>query len=297
MKYILIFLFLFQVMTYGQEETPEKELTPEEALQEFTETLKISPPKSGYVEFPNGSGVDLPEGYVFYDAESGDKILQAWGNPPSNLGGEEAFQGLIFSNKYAVVGEDGVTVSVTTNTLGYISDEEADDYDYDEILSSLQEGAESVNPSRVEQGYPTVKIVNWAVAPSYEKSSKKLYFAKELEFGGDPEHTLNYDIHVLGRKGYVSLGFIASMKDLAFIEKERVTLLAAVNYKKGYRYSDYEDGDKVAEKDFGSLITGSNVVIAGGILALILRFKKFLIIGFIAVAAFVGKIFGKKDTA
>jgi uncharacterized membrane-anchored protein len=37
-----------------------------------------------------------------------------------------------------------------------------------------------------------------------------MYWAKEINFGGDSENTLNYNIRVLGRKGVLLLNFIAA---------------------------------------------------------------------------------------
>ena len=295
MKQLLMLLLAFQLVSYGQKNDSATEQTAEESLQRNIKKLKIKPPQTGTNSLSNGAEVVLPEGYVYYDAQSGNKILQDWGNPPSTTSGPQAFQGLIFSGKYTLMGEPGLTISVDSNTMGFISDEDADDYDYDDILESLQESAEASNEARKQQGYSTIKIIGWAAKPSYDKQSKKLYFAKELQFDGSSEHTLNYDIHVLGRRGFVKLSFIGGMSDLSYVEKERSEILTAVNYKKGYKYSEFKEGDKVAESDFGSLLTGGNIAIAGGILAVLLKFKKLLIIGVLAIGAFIGKIFKRQE--
>ena len=59
--------------------------------------------------------------------------------------------------------------------------------------------------------------------PSYDAAAHKLYWAKELMFGTDMDHTLNYNIRVLGRRGVLVLNAVAEMKQLAVIRTRRTT--------------------------------------------------------------------------
>ncbi len=60
----------------------------------------------------------------------------------------------------------------------------------------------------------------------------KLYRAKELMFSTDMDHTLNYNIRVLGRRGILVLNAVALMKQLPVIRAQANDVLAAVEFTK-----------------------------------------------------------------
>lgn len=48
--------------------------------------------------------------------------------------------------------------------------------------------------------------MGWAEPPSYDAPAHKMYWAKDLLFSGNTEHTLNYNIRILGRRGVLGHG-------------------------------------------------------------------------------------------
>src|SRR5207247_2241570 len=113
-----------------------------------------------------------------------------------------------------------------------------------------------------------------------------LYWAKELAFG-DSEHTLNYNIRILGRRGVLVLNAVADMKQLASIRRETRALLPAVEFEQGHRYSDFLPGkDRAAAYGITGLIVGATAAKAGFFKAFwvaLLAFKKFLVVGLAAL--------------
>ena len=87
--------------------------------------------------------------------------------------------------------EKGWAVVVTFSDDGYVSDEDAASTDYAQLLAELKEGTKDENAERKRQGFETVDLVGWAVPPRYDAASKKFYWAKELAFEGNDQHTLN----------------------------------------------------------------------------------------------------------
>ncbi|MEM8713584.1 MAG: DUF2167 domain-containing protein [Planctomycetota bacterium] len=139
----------------------------------------------------------------------------------------------------------GVIVSIDES--GYVSDEDAADIDCDELLDSMKADSRDSNDARREAGYPTVELVGWAEAPRYDASEKKLYWAKELNFEGSDEAVLNYDVRVLGRRGYLQLQAVAPMSSVDEVHAGMKTLLPVTNFTEGSRYSDFDSSiDKVA---------------------------------------------------
>ncbi|MFV0476999.1 MAG: DUF2167 domain-containing protein [Parahaliea sp.] len=97
-----------------------------------------------------------------------------------------------------------------------------------------------------------MELVGWASAPYYDKSEHKLHWAQEIRFGDAPVNTLNYNIRILGRKGYLVLNFIADMDQKPQIEANIDSILALAEFNPGYRYSEFDPGiDKVAAYGIG----------------------------------------------
>ena len=89
---------------------------------------------------------------------------------------------------------DGVRLSFEDD--GYVSDADAAEMDYDEVLSGMQADTAASNESRMEQGYGSIELIGWAEDPHYDPESHKLYWAKELRFGDAEVNTLNYNIFI-----------------------------------------------------------------------------------------------------
>ena len=179
---------------------------------------------------------------------------------------------------------------------GYIEDEDAEDLDYDDLLEEMQSDAQLGNEQRTTLGYPTIDLVGWAASPFYDNENHKLHWAKELKFEGDETNTLNYNIRVLGRKGYLTLNVIGDMEVLSDVQQNLDPILASTTFNSGHRYSDFNpDIDTVAAYGIGGLIAGK-VLAKAGFFAVLLKFWKFIAIGAVALfAGFKKKVFGSKE--
>ena len=163
----------------------------------------------------------------------------------------------------------------------------------------MKESFAEGNKIRVEKGYPTMDFVGWASTPFYDEANKKLHWAKELKFEGSPINTLNYNIRILGRKGFLELNAIGEMTMLDEIKNNIDPILGSVNFNDGNRYSDFNpDIDKVAAYGIGGLIAGK-LLAKAGLLAkigiILAKFWKIIALAFIGLFAGMKKFFGKKD--
>jgi uncharacterized membrane-anchored protein len=145
-------------------------------------------------------------------------------------------------------------------------------------------------------------LLGWAEPPHYDATSHKLYWAKELKFGAAQDHTLNYAIRILGRRGVLQLNAVSSIGQLAAVKEGTPDVLAAVEFNEGHRYTDYLPGtDKAAAYGIGGLILGSAAAKAGlfkGIWLALLASKKLIFGGLVALGALVKKFLGgNKDAA
>ena len=239
--------------------------------------------------------LDLSGGFRFLAGDDAQRVLSdLWGNPP-----DEDVVGMLVPQGVSLVAKNAWVVVVSYSSDGYVSDSEASTIDYEKMMRDMQESARDSNPQRRKQGYPEIEIVGWATPPRYDAASNKLYWAKELNFAGAPKHTLNYDIRVLGRGGYLSFNAVAGMDQLAMVQERMPRVLDMAQFDAGQRYTDFNSTtDKVAAYGIGALVAGAIAAKAGlfaKLLALLIAFKKFIIIGFVAVAAAVRKFFTRSS--
>jgi len=291
---------LFEKAGRGSELEPHEQAIVEAFARAAAERLEAGLHyQTGDVEIGNGLAVlHLGEGFRYLDPDQANRILvDAWDNPPG-----EPTLGMIFPADVSPLDpERGWGVVVTFAADGYVEDDDADDIDYDELLAQMQADAAAANPGRRSQGYPSVRLVGWAEPPHYDEAGHRLYWAQELEFGGEPEHTLNYAIRVLGRRGVLELNAVAPLRQLPQIEPQMEDVLSRVDFVTGHRYEDFDpDLDEVAAYGIGGLIAGKVLAKAGilaGLFKILLAAKKLLVLGAIAVAVVLKRWLGRKDAA
>jgi len=296
---ILALLLLSNLNLWSQEESANEETVNMDELllqfQKYKDSIdKTFNYQTGDVMLgDNLALLNVPEGYRFLDKEQANYVLtDLWGNPSN---GDYGLLGMLVKQDESPV-DVSYAVEVSYSEEGYIEDDDAEDIDYDELLAGMQDDAKNSNPERVKQGYPTINLVGWASAPFYDQQNKKLHWAQEYKFGEDDENTLNYNIRVLGRKGYINLNVIGDMEVLDDVKNNLDPILASVEFKEGNRYADFNpDLDEVAAYGIGGLIAGK-VLAKAGFFALILKFWKFIALGIGGVfMAFKNKLFGKKE--
>ncbi len=241
----------------------------------------------------NLAKIKVPAGFRFLDAKQAEYVIyEVWGNPK---GENDKLYGMIVPENMGVTDADCWAFVVEYDDMGYVKDDDADKIDYDNLLKELQEGEKEENAERVKQGYSSIHMVGWAQKPYYDKNRKVLHWAKEIAFGTDTAHTLNYNIRVLGRKGVLVLNAVGNMDKLPEINQKIDGMLNSVEFNQGNKYSDFNPSvDKVAAWTIGGLVAGK-VLAKAGLFAIILKFGKVIILGLAAVGGTIWKfITGKK---
>lgn len=253
--------------------------------------------EDGNIALPDASAhINVKPGFRFLGHDDARRVLeQYWGNPP-----DDSVLGMLVPDNAGLDSDHSWAVVVTYSDEGYVSDEDANEIDYDAMLEEMKSGTSEENEERKRAGYPSIELVGWAQPPRYDAASKRLHWAKELSFDGEKSHTLNYDIRVLGRSGFISLNAVASMDDLGLVNAGMNQVLPMAEFDAGQRYADFKPGtDKVAAYGLAALV-GGGIAAKTGLLAklgaLLLAGKKFIVLIFVALAAFARKLFGgKKD--
>lgn len=270
---------------------PTAESDEEMSPETFVASLHFQ--KGKVVVGDNLATFDLPSNFVFLGSADAERVLEAWGNPPS----DEPPLGMLMPAGVSPFDAASWAVTVEYEESGYVSDEDAAKIDYAEMLKDMQDDVHEANPEREKQGFEAIELIGWAAPPRYDAAEKKLYWAKELKFGDAKEHTLNYNIRVLGRKGVLVLNFIAGMEQLPDIEKNVGKVLAMTEFNPGSRYADFNPSmDKVAAYGLGALIAGKVAAKAGLFATLLILLKKLWVIPALAIGWIARRIKRKPPT-
>jgi uncharacterized membrane-anchored protein len=264
--------------------------------------------QTGTITLKDGlAKINLTGDFRFLGKDDANKVLHGmWGNPE-----DPNILGMIFPKDKGPLDLGSWAVTVNYEDGGYVKDDDAEKINYDDLLKKMQQQVKDVDPEREKEGYPSIDLVGWAAPPRYDKTTHKLYWAKDLKFGDSPEDTLNYDIRILGRHGVLVLGAISSMNTFPEIDQKVPTILSMVDFQPGNSYADFDPKiDKVAEYGLATLIAGGALAGAAklGLFGLLFKYiifavvalKKALIVVVVAVVAGAKKLWtmitGKRST-
>lgn len=240
--------------------------------------------------------LQLPPGFGFLPTREASLLMAAMGNDT-----DANFIGLILPADAGADDADEWMVSVDYDPAGYIKDEDAKNWNADELLQSLKDGTEAANAERERLGIAPMEVTRWIEPPAYDAATQRLVWSAEGHDKGAPadaDNTVNYNTYVLGREGYVSLNLITSTSQ---IEKQKPlahTLLGAVAFNDGKRYDQYDAStDKLAAYGLAALV-GGVAAKKFGLLALgaafFAKFFKIIAVAVLAALAGIGKLLKRK---
>jgi uncharacterized membrane-anchored protein len=254
----------------------------------------------GSVELPNKiATLKLDSDYRYLDPNETKKLLIAWGNPPEAA---EDTQGAVVPTAVDPFEDSGWAVVLTYLDEGHVDDKDAQKIDYGDLMKDMKKDTADSNEAREKAGYGRVNLIGWASEPRYDSTAHKLYWAKELDFGGS-EHTLNYDVRVLGREGVLSMNAVAGMTQLHDVQQGMQSLLKLSEFNAGHRYEEFNgDTDRMAAYGIGALVAGGVAAKLGlfaKLIGVLVAFKKLVIVGVVAIGGFLARLFKgrSKDAA
>lgn len=266
----------------------EGELTEEErAYLEYLETDSVvGIDNTFHIDIANVMVDGIGE-YTFLDKQEANHLsVDFWGNEE-----EEDLIGCIIpkTDLYYFV---PYAFFIYCDTSGYISDDDAKDVDYDELMDGWKKEMKAREAELEEEEHEKVELLGWAEKPYYDEKTKTLHWAKKLFFEDNDDNTINYDIFILGKKGYLRLQAVGFENQMAELKECAQHIISHTKYDEGYRYEDFDEStDNVAGWTVGGLIAGKMLAKAG----FFAKFWKVIVLALGAIGGVIAKIFkGKK---
>ena len=290
---LFLSVFFLSSISFAHAQDDTNRLARIKRAEALVKSMKF---QQGEIELRGGlAKLTVPKEFNYLGPDDAETVLvKLCGNPPS----PEKSLGLLIPAGLSPLATNCWVVTIDYSEDGYVKDDDASKINYDDLLKKMQKGIEENNKARQEEGYPAITLVGWAAPPHYDSATHKLYWAKQLKFGDEPADTLNYSIRMLGRKGVLELNAIASVDQLSEIDRQTPQILSMVDFKEGNRYTDFDPKvDKVATYGIAALVAGGALAAAvklgffKALLVGLLAAKKFIVIGVIALVAFVKKFF------
>ena len=242
----LLMLGLPQALRAAPEQAPANP-----AQQAFQNALQAARQGPAEVALDQQATLQLPAGQRFVPQPQAAELLRAMGNP----GQHADVRGLIFPAEAS-----GWFAIVSWDAAGYVKDDDAKEWNAEELLQSYRDGTEAANAERQKAGATPIEVVGWAEKPAYDAGTHRLVWAMSLRDQGaaaDAEQSVNYNTYALGREGYLSLNLVTDLKDLPAHRAAAQQLLGAIRYNEGKRYADFDSRtDKVAEYGLAALVLG-----------------------------------------
>jgi len=94
-------------------------------------------------------------------------------------------------------------MTVRYEASGYVKDDDAREWNADELLKSYREGTAASNEERAKLGVPAIEIIGWAEKPAYDTASHRLVWAMSSRDKGasaDAPQGVNYNTYASGAR-------------------------------------------------------------------------------------------------
>jgi len=215
----------------------------------------------------------LPADYAFVPKAETDRLMKAFGNTtdPERIG-------MVIQPRLGLAS----LILIDFHKTGYVRDDEAKNWNADDLLKSLREGTESANAEREKQGIPALDIAGWVEKPAYDSATHRLVWSMAARDRDGPvaddKTTINYNTYALGRDGFIELTLVTDRASIEATKPTAKAILAAVAYEPGKSYTDFDAGtDRVAAFGIAALVAGvaaKKIGLLAGLGVMLLKFWK-----------------------
>jgi uncharacterized membrane-anchored protein len=165
------------------------------------------------------------------------------------------------------------------NDSGHVSVDDWKTVDTVKMLADIKTATADANEERVKNGADAMYVDGWAQKPTYDPARKSVLWTIKLH--GASGAFVNAIALVLGRHGYERFTLASDGKDPAGDAAALAQTTRDYQFEKGWRFSDYVTGDKLAGYGIAALVgtaAGATLVKTGALVGILLLFKKFFIL-------------------
>ena len=293
---VMLLAMLASWSSFAQGGPPDEAARRAELVAAWQAASKAGTGGPGDVALIDQAALKLPAGYFFVPRDEGARVLRALGN----LVNDATLVGVVVGTHQ----NDHWLVVIRYIKEGYIKDDDARNWNADELLKNLGDRVEQANKDRVARGFPEMQIVGWVEPPAYDAATHRLVWSVLGKDKGDPDDApknINYNTYALGRDGYFSLNLLSASDRIAGEKAVAHELLSDLGYNAGKRYEDFSAAtDRIAEYGLLALVGGVAVKKLGLfalLVGLVLKFAKVILLGAAALGAVVMRVFRRKPRA
>ncbi len=279
---VSLILVLFTLQARADEAAPAPVASELEAAFAAAQASMVPGPSE--VALLDQAKLNLPGGQVYVPMPHAGRILEAMGNRPGS-----SLLGLIFS---ADDSQSDWFVVMDYEDSGYIKDDDAKEWNADDMLENLKEGTEQTNGERRARGIPEMEIIGWVEKPTYDSTMHRLVWSvssKDKGIASAGNEGINYNTYALGRDGYISMNLVTQLDTIEQRKPVARELLGALNFNEGKRYMDFDSStDKLAAFGLAALVGGVAAKKLGLLAVIAAFFVKFAKVIGVAAVAFGG---------
>lgn len=293
---VLAFLAAISVFGFAYAEEPaqpspqDKNQAELQSATQAAEKAAIHGPHD--VPLVSKATLRLPSGYMFVPQAEAAQFSRALGNNNT-----ERLVGVVAS-------ESGASWLAYLEYYddGHVNDDDAKTWSGDDMLNSLKEGTEAQNETRKERGFPPIEVAGWIEPPNYDATAHRLVWSALVKRKNEPSATgsANYNTYALGREGHFELNLVTDASKIEGFKADAKSLLAALEFDKGHRYSDYDaKTDRLAAYGLAALVGGiaaKKLGLIAVVLAFLAKFAKVAVIAAVAGVAGIKRFFTGRRT-
>lgn len=273
LRFFLVFILLLSVgVAQGEETNP------------FAKLAWQVGPKQGLIG--SKATINIPSGFAFLDAAETKKFM-------------ELNQNLATNDEYLIAPSNLAWFAIFQfRPTGYVKDDET--VDAKDVLESVKQGTATGNEERKKRGWNTISITGWKFQPQYDRQTKLLEWAFMARDDSTNAPIVNYNTRLLGRTGVMEVTLVVDPKDLDGAVGSFKTALDGYTFVPGEKYTEFKQGDRVAEFGLAALIAGGAAAVAAkkGFFAVIAGFLaaawKFIAVAAVGGFAWLKSLFNKK---
>lgn len=213
--------------------------------------IEVVPSITGKVVIDEANAtVNLPDGLRFIEAESAMATFPDFFDHPQDPA--STIVGIVAP---ADIKNEPWVLVVEFYREGYISDERSELFSFYNVLSGLKAADAESQKARVRHKDGSLKLIGWAIEPSYDETTNALTWAEVFQAGDPAKRVISYNARLLSRRGMLKMQAVTGEEQLDEIEAAIPRILNGVKFDAGEEYKDFNPAtDKKSDLVFAELM-------------------------------------------